>query len=280
MNAREPYTFTLLKYRHDAFAGELVNVGILIFGHDSQKLLVKVRSKVGRLRQLYVDLSKDAFVSSLKSIERAANRLKLEASALHGHNANVMTFAREIIPATDGSMIWGEMFSGAARDIERTAEELFLQFVACHDATSKAHRDDGAVWKTVHNLLVDRDIAKNLQPKTIVSDLDRVEFQHAWKNGAWHCYQPCSFDYESSDTILDKARRWVGQLTVISDSVEKFKPYFLVGAPTRPELQGTYEKAINILQKGPTDAHVYRENEAESLVDLIEFKMKSHTVEN
>ncbi|MCK7468808.1 MAG: hypothetical protein MZU91_12245 [Desulfosudis oleivorans] len=53
--------------------------------------------------------------------------------------------------------------------------------------------------------------------------------------GVWHCRAPVSFDLASSDSIRDKAHRWLGQLTSVAGASEPFKLYFLVGEPAQAE---------------------------------------------
>jgi len=48
-------------------------------------------------------------------------------------------------------------------------------------------------------------VASILEKKTIATSKDEVEFEHAWKNGNWHCYQPLSFDLATVDSIQEKA---------------------------------------------------------------------------
>jgi hypothetical protein len=79
----------------------------------------------------------------------------------------------------------------------------------------------------VRDRLAELKLADRLQPKTIASPFDRVEFDHAWKNGKWHCFQPLSFDLANEETIREKARRWAGQMLALKEATEPFKLYFL-----------------------------------------------------
>lgn len=53
-------------------------------------------------------------------------------------------------------------------------------------------------------------VASILEKKTVATSKDEVEFEHAWKNGKWHCYQPLSFDPATVDSIQERPARWVG----------------------------------------------------------------------
>ena len=114
------------------------------------------------------------------------------------------------------------------------------------------------------------------QPKTVVSPVDEVQFGHAWKNGAWHCYQALSFDLASPDSIREKAARWSGHMLGASKSVEEIKPYFIVGAPTDATLASDYLRAIELLRASPLGPAVYEEDAADQLVEEIVRDMREH----
>ena len=79
-----------------------------------------------------------------------------------------------------------------------------------------------------------------------------------------------TFDYINGDHILDKARRWAGILLFLADSEEKFKPYFLLGAPQDSRLNREYDIARRMLEKSPSQPEVFEEGDLEAFVDRIE----------
>jgi hypothetical protein len=137
---------------------------------------------------------------------------------------------------------------------------LYDRFVARYDERVRRHRDDAAVWRPVRDRLVELKLADRLQRKKIASPIDSVEFDHAWKNGEWHCFQPLSFDLANEDNIRDKARRWAGQMLALRGSTEPFKPYFFVGSTSDQTLEDAYRAALNILKLSPRQAGSHRRN--------------------
>jgi hypothetical protein len=102
-----------------------------------------------------------------------------------------------------------------------------------------------------------------------------VDFEHAWKNGEWHCYQPLSFDLANEENIRDKARRWAGHMLALKDASEPFRPYFFVGSPSDQSLARAYEAAISILKLSPGEPQVIEENRIDDLVHQIEDEIGS-----
>ena len=186
------------------------------------------------------------------------------------------SFARRALPGDDSSFIWSPLASGVTDNPENTLRSLYERFVSQYDGKQKVARDDAAVWRPVRDRLVERQIADRLQEKTISSPIDTVVFEHAWKNGAWHCYQPLSFDLTTSSHIREKAARWTGHMVALERASEPFKTLFFVGAPSDPGLRGAYEQAIEILKLGAGHPEVIEEAEMDALVDRLEDEIRAH----
>jgi len=274
---RTPYTYVVLRYRHDSLAGEFANVGVVLHASASGFLDAKMRHTLGRLSKIFPDLNADALKGSVKSLERAIKRLATpQAGDLFARSKDAGTFARAVLPEDDSSFIWGPVGSGLTANPAETLDKLYNRFVARYDEQQRQHRDDAAIWKPVRDRLAERNLADRLQTKTITSPLDHVEFEHAWKNGAWHCYQPISFDLANEETIRDKARRWAGQMLALKDAFEPFRTYFFVGLPSDQTLRGAYEAAVNILKLGPGEPQVIDEARIDDLVHQIEDDILGH----
>ncbi|RYG75630.1 MAG: DUF3037 domain-containing protein, partial [Alphaproteobacteria bacterium] len=195
MRDGKTYTYVLLRYRHDPLAGEVANVGVVLHGAAHGFLGIKTRRTLGRLSKMFPDMAKVDLMGGLHAVERGIARLRdRELTGLLAGPTDAAAFARAVLPDDDSSLVWGDMGSGITSDPAATLEKLYSRFVGHYDDPQRTGRDDAAIWQPVRERLAERDLAERLQPKIIVSPIDEVEFDHAWKNGAWHCYQPLSFD--------------------------------------------------------------------------------------
>jgi len=277
MTDSKPYTYVLLRYRHDPLAGEFANVGVLLHCASDGFLQAKVRKTVGRLTKMFPDLERAALMNALQVVESGIRKLQeREFAGLLKTPGNAASFAERVLPQDDSSLIWSEMGSGITQDPHRTVEKLFSRFVGRYDEETRSSRDDAAVWQPVRERLSERKLADRLQPKTVVSPIDKVEFDHAWKNGAWHCYQPLSFDLATAEGIRDKAARWSGHMTGLSKADEQIRPYFIVGAPCTSALEDDFRRAVDLLKASALQPVVYHENEVDALVSAIESEIASH----
>ncbi len=130
--------------------------------------------------------------------------------------------------------------------------------------------------------LEDKHVLGRLVPKTIVSrsNDDEIEFAHAWKNQQWHCIEPISFDLIDPDSIVEKAHRWLGQITSVQDSPERFKLYFLLGEPQTAGLRAAFGKAQNILNKMTAEKEFVREDESAKFAEEVADQIRQHANES
>ena len=73
-----------------------------------------------------------------------------------------------------------------------------------------------------------------------------------------------------ASNIKDKAHKWLGQISSVSDNSDHFKLYFLVAEPGNLELSESYENARSILKKIPSETVFYTEDESGKLAEHLE----------
>lgn len=274
---RQPYTFLILRYRHDPASGEQLNVGVVLHSPKSQFLGARFRKAYGRVSKTFPDLDGATLRQDLTRIESAFSKMNgRESGDLFFGTNDASTLAHRIIGKDDGSLIWSEMGSGITNNAEDTLEALFTRFVTQYEEAGSARRTDADIWRPVRDRLLELKIASIFEKKTISSKRDEVEFEHAWKNGQWHCMQPLSFDLASADSIQEKAARWVGHMVGLSKSTEQFHPYFIVGRPADPALDFAYRRAVDFISDAPLTPTVIAEEDIVGFVDELADKVAAH----
>lgn len=276
---QRPYTYTILRYVHDARAGEMLNVGIVLHVASGQLLLAKVRSTFGRVKHAFPDLDGDAFRQALRAVERGIQGAarEMEKTCLLATDGDAAAFARRAMPDDDSALQWSPVGSGLTDDPAATLDRLFDRLVRRHDEHSPRRRGDDEVWRPVREKLAARGVHVAFEEKTVASDVDAITFRHAWKNGHWHVYEPVSLDLADRDGIMDKVRRLVGHLAAVSDGVqEPLKLHVILGAPQNPALTMAYENARALLRKAPLEPEVVEEAQVDDLVSRIEDEVRAH----
>lgn len=283
--SKRRYTFTILRYVHDRVTGEFVNVGVVALMHASGDgapavLKAATRRTIGRMRDMFPDLTRSDFVAAMTAIDRAAGKRVKEVEQDKLGLLSDLTagdYARRILVQDDSALQWAPVSGGLTDDFDKTFDRLFQRHVAKYDERADNRRSDDEVWRPVRQLLDERNVPVELGEKTILGDGDRIIFRHAWKNGVWHAYEPVSLDLANEDGIVHKAHRWLGQLSSIATNpAEPFHAHFIVGAPSNQNLLPAYRRALHILKKSPGNVDVYEEADLSQFVDRIEDEVRQH----
>lgn len=274
------YTYTILRYVHDVASGEFANVGVVLLARDSRFAGARCRGTYSRLTKIFPGFDGESFRSTMGYIERkicAIGRQFRNEPLLESMPPDALTLAHMVLPHDDSALQWSDLSSGITDDPATTLDKLYERFVTKYDVPHHpGKRDDEAVWRQFKTGFDKLDVTGCFAPKSISVADDEVVFNRAWKNEQWHCMEPLSFDLTTSDSIAEKAHRWLGQITSVKDSTENFRVYFLVGAPQLQSLQGSFARAINILNKVPVAKEIIREDESDGFTQKMSEQIRNH----
>lgn len=274
------YTYTLLRYIHDVASGEFANVGIVMLAPDCRFAGARCRKTHGRVSHFFPDMERKGFRSNLSHIEarieslgdRLQNELSFEEIPMDAER-----LAKSILPHDDSSLQWTSLSGGLCENPSEKLDELYERYIDRYDEKSfNKGRDDSEVWKQFKSSLDSKQITARLSSKKITSADDEVEFEHAYKNSQWHCFEPLSLDLAQADSIKQKAHRWLGQMVGVQDSPDPFRVYFLVGAPRNKLLLDSYEGALKLLRKSPMGVEIIPESEADAFADRFAKIISAH----
>jgi len=260
------YSFTVLRYVHDIGTGEFANVGVALYAPEAKYLGAMCTPRYGRLSKMFLDVNGDYFRSLMRYIEtrfeELADRLRSELPL--DKRESVMGFATEVLPRDDSSLQWSEPGAGVTSAPAATLDQIYERMVEKYAERQKASRTDEEVWRVFRRELETKEVMGFLEPKRIAAEDYDYEFGHAWLNRVWHVYEPVSFDLQEADSVLDKANRWLGRITILRESPDEFKLYMLFGEPSLERLRPVFIKAKNILTKMPGEKEFIGEREAET----------------
>lgn len=274
MNERRPYTFVVLKYVHDVVSGEFVNVGVVLFSPVETLVRYKTRKTIGRIKKVFPDLDRLAFIESMRAIDRGLRKQGARADLFSG-NETAETYAKKILPDDDTSLQWSKCGSGVTSDTDKALEKLFERHVGRYDMKSKVRRSDEDVWRPVRESLKERGVDLPLQSKTIVGSTDEISFEKAWKNGNWHAYEALSMDLSDAKGIKDKARLLRGHLDAVGAN-DEIELRLLLGFPENAELLPAFENAKDIISGSSFKPEVFDESQIDDLINGIEEEFRAH----
>jgi len=174
---RHPYTYTILRYRHDPIAGEQLNVGVVLHCAHSNFVGARFRKAYGRVSKAFPDMDGSTLRHDLTRIERAFEKLtKQERKDLFSDSNDAGVLAAKIVGKDDGSLIWSSVGSGTTDDPETALDKLFFRLVTQYEDVSAPRRTDADIWRPVRDRLLELKIASIFEKKRISSSRDEVEF--------------------------------------------------------------------------------------------------------
>lgn len=264
----------VLQYQHSPFAGERLNIGLLLVCERSHFARLKIRDSWKRFSDAYPDFDRSAVKSDLKSLSMAANRI-----AEDGFTAPLDTNRRcntaeglllSLFGTPEGSIVWGAQGAGVTDDPEAELEKLHDELITRFDQVNgHDRRDDDDVFQSLKKHLDDTRVLEQMTEHVVHSPRGDVRFKRSFKNGIWHCVQPLSFDHTDRDTIDNKAARWAGHLMQAEEAPESFQPYFVIGKPSNQSFLSAFESAENLLRSAPRNPIVVREEESARIADQL-----------
>lgn len=274
------YTFSVLRYVHDPVTAEFVNVGVALYAPEAKYLNALCTPHYQRLSRMFGPIEGDHFRQVTKfvqtQIEALGQRL---ASELPFKNLpkNIEDVLGQVLPADDSAIQFSTAGGGLTGDLNKTLHELFVRHVERYATrVERPSRDEDDVWKVFRGPLEKRQVIKHFVAKEIIAPNYDYKFEHAWKNQVWHAYEPISFDLAEADSIKDKANRWLGRVTSLADSKDKFNLILLMGKPSEGKLQTAFVQAQNILHKMPVTHEFIQEDEAEDFAESLTNEIKEH----
>lgn len=274
------YTYTVLRYVHDIATGEFLNLGVALYSPEAAFLGARYRTTFSRLTAAFAGLRAESLRSTIsflqKQFDEQGKRLR-EELALDDRSDSIMPIAHGVLPADSSSLQWSPPGAGLTENAEATLNQLFDRLVVRYSKVENhEQRTDDEVWHHFRRDLEKHNALRHLEPKIISVQDDEVRFEHAFKNGLWHCLEPLSFDLATEDGIRQKAHRWLGQLSSVREARERFKVYLLLGEPQRDELRKPFSKVLSILDKIPVEHEIVREAESETFTREFAREIQKH----
>jgi hypothetical protein len=258
---------------------EFINIGVAVYSREAGFLRAVCTTHYTRITRMFTRIDGDQFRQLTRYVQEQVSAIgkSLPSELPFEPDGAIEKLLARVLPPDDSSIQFSESGVGLSQDLEKTTAELFERYVERYAAGGEPNRrQDEDIWRAFRKPLEERQITSHLAQKRIVAPDYEYDFQHAWKNGIWHVYEPVSFDMVDGGSIVEKANRWLGRATCLNDSVEQFQLHLLLGEPQDSRLQGPFLKAQNILRKAPGRCELVAEKDAEAFADEFEREIQLH----
>jgi hypothetical protein len=274
------YTYAIVRYRHDPAAGEMLNIGVLLYAPARRYFGLRLEQHFKRLSEAFAGFDGEQYRRTVRQFEQAIGRLWNDLTegipGMFDLPPDVGSLVAQVWPDQDLSFSIGPMLAGVTDNPEQTMEAIYRRMVLDqYERPIVENRTDEDVWSRYYRPLP-IEVKKALHEKTIETPDYELKFPHAFKNGQWHLLQPVTLDYTQNVNLQEKASRWLGRSVLLRDNQEIAKLYLLLGAPRQEDHRNAYNRAKNILNKMPIRHQIVEEDEAADFAIYLQDYMKDH----
>ncbi|MBN9692795.1 MAG: DUF3037 domain-containing protein [Verrucomicrobia bacterium] len=269
---KTPFKYLVLRYMHDCFTREFVNVAILLWAPRRGFLRFHpLEESFDRLLKFFPGADRGSLSRTLKFLKgRAISLEKTVGSDLFESQKTLEVIARALLPIDDSSLQWGMEGGGITEDPERILEELYERLVTRHfHRRTSIRREDKDVQHAFDLAFRAKSILQCFSEQTYSAGELVEVFPRSWTapGRQTRILKSLSFDLEDASGIVAKALSWRGRIDLLRGS-RPFVVYYLLGRPEETSKQAAFNQAAEVLKAGPQGTQFLAEvSEADSFAE-------------
>lgn len=277
------YQYQIIRYVHDHFTGEFVNVGVVIFSKEHQFLGCKTIRKYQRITHLFPEAQGKTIARILRSIEQGIQAESKKLNELFSLPDQLDAIVNQVVSNDNNAFQFTSPKTAIDIDLEAALNDLYLQLVEKYylNDYDKQRLSDEDVWKLKYKSHFEKyGVTSRLKSHEIKVPNDSIIFGMSWKNEIWHSYEPLSFELKRKDSIKEKVYKWAGKLQALKQADEPLHISFLTSInPKHKELMSFVKEYLQA-SNGNLKIDVITEDQAENFAKSIQKQIELHDSEN
>lgn len=273
------YQYQILRYIHDRFTGEYVNVGVVVYQEEDGFLGIRTTNKYHRITSLFPGADGRWVTHSLKYIEARVKSIASELKTLFQSSKDLSHITASIIPNDNNALEWTEAKYGLDIDPKIALEDIFHNQVEKYivQKGDTGSRTDEEIWKEKYKKHFEKcGIINRLKPHKVSVPNDELAFNFSWKNERWHSYEPLSFVLKKKESVREKVYKWAGKLQALNQSNENFHLTLLTSLPPKHnDLKEFIEEYLKV-DSDRLKVDIVSDKEAKKIALQIKREMELH----
>lgn len=273
------YYYQILRYIHDQFTGEFVNIGVVLYSPDNLFLKAKVTQRYTRLTSMFPEANGKYVITSAKFLESVVNNhYAPRFNELFPLSPKMDFITSGILKKDDSALQLTDVQKAIDIDLDAALNGIFNSLVEKYLPEDNPTRlVDEDVWKKKYKDYFDRyKVSERLISHAVQTKNDLFQFDKAWKNEIWHIYEPLSFDLKMEDTVKDKVYRWAGRIQELSQADESVHLTFMIMVPSRHSNLENFVRTSLQTRLDNLNIDVVSESQAEYLAKQVASQMEIH----
>lgn len=276
------YQYQIIRYVHDHFTGEFVNVGVVLFSKEHQFLRCKMVRKYQRITHLFPEAQGKTIARILRSIEQGIQAESKKLTELFSLPDQLDVILNQVISNDNNAFQFTSPKAAIDIDLDAALNDLYVQLVEKYylNDEDKQRLSDEDVWKLKYKSHFEKyGLTSKLISHQIKVPNDIISFGMSWKNEIWHSYEPLSFELKKKESIKEKVYKWTGKLQALKQADEALHISFLTSInPKHKELMPFVKEYLQA-SNGNLKIDVITEDQAEKVARSIQKKMELHDSE-
>jgi len=273
------YQYQLIRYLHDHFTGEYVNVGVVVYSKDERFLASKTTNRYQRVKHMFPEADGRWIMHVLGNFNQQIRKTSQELNELFTPSDSLEQITTGIIVRDNAAIQLTETKLAIDIDLNAALNGLYNSQVEKY-IVSKVDKNsllDEDVWRIKYKTYFEKyGIDKRLKAHDVKVPKDVISFQKSWKNEIWHCYEPLSFVLQEKDSIKDKVYKWAGRLQGLQQANEPLHLTLMTSiSPKHKDLKGFILEYLKVNSEN-LKVDIITDDKAESLAKEIYKKMELH----
>jgi len=273
---KQPFQYSVLRYRHSYFLAEEVNVGILFYFPAVGRVEFLYPSRLQRISGLYPDFNINTLRKFLHAFEKQAEKLtkRFIGNSDLFENAGLQAIIEDFFLKEDATaLFFSEIKKGTYDNVDQILRYYQNQYLSVYDKDAGRNRkDEEYIVNKVEEGLKATNInhSKDIKREyTLETPYLSQQFDLAWQNETTHLVTPIGLDLKRKESIERKASTWRGRLEIFQAKAKEDNLAFdlIISRPEDRNLFRTYDNVLKILEDNKAPKKLY---ELENLPTYIE----------
>lgn len=258
------YKYCILKYKHNAYIDESINVGILIYFGNTSKFKFFYSKNLSRIKYIYENVPERTIKEYLKQIDIQTKKLSNINLDIF-HSIEIFDFkefiSKYFLPFDSSSLQFSKCKHEVQYDfVNKFIEDVLVNKFLIDDIRHISNQPkEPKLLQKYYSNLKNLDFEKiNQKEKRFYIDYklknetgNIFTFDYAWQNGSLNLVKPISFDLKEPKSIAEKAYKNLGQFIDLENNAKDKNLRFdlILGRPTSKSLFKEYDHAVKLLEK-------------------------------
>ncbi|TAE87753.1 MAG: DUF3037 domain-containing protein [Bacteroidetes bacterium] len=275
------FEYQILRYMPDRVTGEFVNLGVALASVREQKVSVRFIQKPGRISEVFSGVNTKYLVKVIQAIQADLERVNnqhIDKLPLESFKST-SELTNKFLPKDNSALFFTPVEKTLDINIDAAADYLFSRIVTIQ-ATNEENgvKQDKEVWSKVYKTYFERQgVTSHLKQHTLKTKFSDRPFEHAWKNGVWHYFEPVNFNLSRPESIKSKVHKWIGEIDELTTANEGSKLYLLTKLSENHTELNTYIKDyLSSKSSKQVSVEVVTQANVEELVASIKEKIELH----